>query len=307
MARTKLGNRNKRRPTKSQPKVILCSVCGKGDAKYKCPKCRAPFCCVQCSKDHKANHCTAATPTKIITSSDDAPNASTNGEGEQSNYLPKKELMKTTTQKKKKRRRQSDNDDSDDSHDDEPGWNITPEMKKRVRESTWLRKELQDGGLRQLISRIDAASEDEDDDDDDNEGNDTYNNRRQKYNTRRGDANTSGSVSISPRGLALARTKHSHSKFAMFVDQIMLTAGVLHQQPDPGATNNGGLGGGQDINNALVSILEGRGHHAPLVLTPVPRVGARKMESEDDSESSSDGESSSSSESDESSEDDDSS
>lgn len=32
---------------------MICSVCEVNDASYKCPKCKAPFCCINCSKIHK--------------------------------------------------------------------------------------------------------------------------------------------------------------------------------------------------------------------------------------------------------------
>jgi len=241
--------------------VILCTVCGKGDGKYKCPKCRAPFCCVQCSKDHKANHCTTET-------ADDT--TSTNGSvtitNEQSNYLPQKELKINHPLRKRIRRTASD-DESEDSHDDEPGWNITPEMKKRVHQSTWLRKELKDGGLRQLIGQIDAASDDDDEED--------------TCNSKRKTQRNNSTVKISDREMALARTKHSHQKFASFIDQMMLTAGVL-QPADGGDDNN------------IISVLEGGGP-GPLVLAPEGRSDA--MNATVDSGSSDSDESSDSSDS----------
>jgi len=113
-------------------------------------------------------------------------------------------------------------------------------MKNRINQSTWLHKELQDGGLRQLIEQIDAASGDEEDGDD-------RNNRTQHQK--------SNNAAISARNLSLARAKHSHPKFASFIDQMLLTSGVL--QPADGID-------GASIEN----ILEGR---VPLVLAPVPR------------------------------------
>mmetsp|Transcript_11745 Transcript_11745/g.25398 ORF Transcript_11745/g.25398 Transcript_11745/m.25398 type:complete len:297 (+) Transcript_11745:77-967(+) len=241
-ARTGSRRKAKKQHGKSPPKAILCTVCGKGDGKYKCPKCRAPFCCVQCSKDHRANLCTAARTT------DAAASASTEGgvvvaNNEQSNYLSGKELNINQPERKRVRRT---NSDDDDSHDDEPGWNITPEMKERVRQSAWLREELKDGGLRQLIGQIDAASDEEED---------------AVSNTMKTYSNNKSGVKISPRELALARMRHSRPKFASFIDRMLLTAGVL--QPADG----GGEGGD------IMSLLEGRGP-APLVLAPAPRVGA---------------------------------
>jgi len=270
MTRTNKG-RNKRRAAskhaKAQPpKVILCAVCGKGDGKYKCPKCRTPFCCVQCSKDHKAV-CTAAAATEskaVSTSTGD--NNSTNNNIE-SNYLPQKALKTTKPTKKRIRRTLSDGEESD-SHDDEPGWNITPEMKDRIRQSTWLRKELQDGGLRQLIEQIDAASEDEDEEDEEawnNNNKNTNHFQKRKHNNNHPSGNN---ANISARELALARTKHSHEKFASFVDRMLLTAGILQPAVD------GGQGGGSgSAAGDLIELLTGEGPSAtPLVLAPTPRL-----------------------------------
>ena len=227
--------------------------------RYKCPKCRTPFCCVQCSKDHKVKCPALKSDTTEVAAAAAASNSNASKANEKSKYLSQKEL-KATQQPKRKRRSASDDEDSD-SHDDEPGCNITPEMKKRIHQSTWLRKELQDGGLRQLIEQIDAASDDEEDD---GNGNNRQRHQRNKSNTV-----------ISQRVLALARTKHSHPKFASFVDQLLLTAGVLQ----PASGNSGG-------ETTIESILEGTG---PLVLAPVPRrTGATNADSSSQEESGSD-------------------
>ena len=105
--------------------------------RYKCPKCRAPFCCVQCSKDHKANHCPATTATtksdveKIDAAKTNVSSSTTAAAIEQSKYLPQKELLKN----KRKRIRRPDHNDDEDS-DDEPGWQITSEMKRRINNSS---------------------------------------------------------------------------------------------------------------------------------------------------------------------------
>mmetsp|Transcript_5438 Transcript_5438/g.8545 ORF Transcript_5438/g.8545 Transcript_5438/m.8545 type:complete len:157 (-) Transcript_5438:426-896(-) len=140
-------------------------------------------------------------------------------------------------------------------------------MKKRVHQSTWLRKELKDGGLRQLIGQIDAASDDDDEED--------------TCNSKRKTQRNNSTVKISDREMALARTKHSHQKFASFIDQMMLTAGVL-QPADGGDDNN------------IISVLEGGGP-GPLVLAPEGRSDA--MNATVDSGSSDSDESSDSSDS----------
>eukprot|EP00984_Skeletonema_dohrnii_P002201 scaffold754_cov133-Skeletonema_dohrnii-CCMP3373.AAC.6 len=260
MARSRAtGRAKKQQPNKKNAKkAIVCSVCGKGDGKYKCPKCRSPFCCVQCSKDHKANHCpttkssdddvskqqsnhTAAASTTANSSSVTEP---------QSKYLPAAAFAQASSSSsqpnKKRMRRPNDDDDSDN---DEPGWNITEEMKQMIQRSEWLRKELEDGGLRHLIEQIDAASDVEEEEDNGNN-----NNRRKNWGRN---ANKNGNTDISQRVLTLARTRHSHPKFATFMDRLLVTAGVL---------TDGGGGGGE------ANLFEG-GESGRLELVTVPRRG----------------------------------
>ena len=208
---------------------------------------------MQCSKDHKANHCPAT--TKSTTESDAQSTAISNNSGstiavQQSKYLPSKELISTAQPKRKRKFRESNDDDSDN---DEPGWQITQQMKQQISQSKWIRNELKDGGLRQLIDSIDCASDV--DDEDDGKPHDGYKGQQQKKDNNK----------ISPRVLALARAKHRHPKFASFIDEMLLTAGVL--QPASGGVD--GCGG-----ERLANILEGQGGRGPLVLAPVPRRGA---------------------------------
>jgi hypothetical protein len=96
-------------------------------------------------------------------------------------------------------------------------------MKKRLEQSTWLRNELKDGGLRYLIGMIDAASDGDEED------------WNKKPSDKKGCKYYEG---VTPRVLALARSKSSYPKFASFVDQMLLTAGVL--QPVEGSVGNEG-------------------------------------------------------------------
>ena len=193
--------------------------------RYKCPKCRTPFCCVQCSKEHK-NQCPATT---VATNNLDNTVATRSGSDVQvdtkSQYLPSAILKSNQAVRKRKRTK---DEDQVDSEDDEPGFNITTEMKTRLEQSPWLRKELQDGGLQCLISMIDAASDDEQEDGD-----------KKHFNHKKSRGGTNKYEGITPRVLALARSKSSHPKFASFIDQMLLTAGVL--QPVEGAESEGQL------------------------------------------------------------------
>ena len=206
--------------------------------------------------------------------------------------------MQATSQPRRKRIRPSKNSEESDYDDDEPGWKITDEMKQKLYQSKWLHKELQDGGLRKLIENIDTASDVEEDYVDDN-----CNNRKQSQRHRGGNnkSNNNTNSTISSREFALARTNHAHPKFKSFIDEMLLTAGVL-QPADNGV--GGEEGGG---TTTLSRILQGEPSHGPLVLAPVPRRGGvhtndsnGSVRSNDDDNSSS---SSSSNDSDEESDD----
>ena len=207
---------------------------------------------------------------------------------EQSKYLPQKELLNT----KRKRIRRPDHNDDEDSDDDEPGWQITSEMKRRIYNSSWIRNELQDGGLRQLIESIDAASDKEEDEA--GNGDNKYQYKQQRYHHRGNLQKNNTAAKISPREFALARTKHSHPKFSAFIDEMLLTAGVL--QRNTGVDDGNGEGEGD--KSLLSKILLDGGDRKQLVLAPVPRRkgsdGLNKSEddvtghsSDDDSNSSS--------------------
>lgn len=159
-----------------------------------------------------------------------------------SNYLPSDALNIDPIENARKRRAMLDGSDSEDDSIDEHGWRITKEMMEAMDNSSWLRKELSDGGLRQMIAEIDNA--------DWESKNEPNRNQRRRINQ---------AEIFSPRETALERTKYTNEKFAKFVDKLMLTAGVLvEKEPDPeiNAKNFAALISGDiDPNNlALVSV-----------------------------------------------------
>jgi hypothetical protein len=205
--------------------------------RYKCPKCRTPFCCVQCSKDHKVNCCGPAPSSSSSASS----SLKKEEDGDNNTAISGQDTSTTVHSKQqytKKRKRRKD-DNNDDDYDNEPGWNITSQMKELLHNSSWLQSTLQnDVGLRQLIHDIDGASDTDDDDDPDGPdtaetttadggggGGQRYNNNN--YKKRRKQDNEDD---ISPRIVALARAKYTHPQFASFIDKLLVTAGVLQQQ-----------------------------------------------------------------------------
>ena len=89
------------------------------------------------------------------------------------------------------RRKYNNNDDDDDDLDE--GWKITDEMKQALENSPWLRKQLQDGGLREVIRQVVASGE----------------------------------------GLeSQQQQQHRFPQFQVFLDKLLVVAGVLEREDD---------------------------------------------------------------------------
>jgi len=101
-------------------------------------------------------------------------------------------------------------DDDDDSDCDEEGFRISSDMMSRLDDSEWLKKELSDGGLRQMICEIDSADD-----------------KMASQSLSVGHRNKRRNSSISPREIALEKSKILNPKFSKFVDKMLFTAGVL--------------------------------------------------------------------------------
>lgn len=100
----------------------------------------------------------------------------------------------------------------DDDHDE--GWRITRDMMDKIDNSSWLRTELSDGGLRQIIAEIDVA------DDGDEQ-------RKHKKRPKLGAAEPT------PCEIALLRAKLKNKKFEHFIDKLLVIAGVLCEDEHP--------------------------------------------------------------------------
>jgi hypothetical protein len=111
-------------------------------------------------------------------------------------YLPKCELARELPS-------QNPTGDADDD-DLEEGWKITSEMKQAMQQAEWLRNELKDGGLQQIIAGIQAAP-----------------NVAMKRNQ-----------TLTKQEIELHRTKQDNPQFQKFLDKLLVLTGVLERE-DP--------------------------------------------------------------------------
>jgi hypothetical protein len=128
-----------------------CTQCGSTDGKYKCPKCRVLYCSVACCKLHKENSCSSApggndkavTTTSSPMPTDTIPKSKYLGQ----DYIDP--LISSRQDRWSSSRRGMTKED-----EFEEGWRMTPEMEQAILKSDRLRKELADGGLRQMLMDI---------------------------------------------------------------------------------------------------------------------------------------------------------
>jgi len=93
-------------------------------------------------------------------------------------------------------------------------------MMSRLDNSSWLKKELSDGGLRQIQCDIDSAGTEEEESE-----------HRRQDNHKNGKRRR---MDADPREVALERSKILNPKFSRFVDRLLLEAGVLVSDHPPG-------------------------------------------------------------------------
>ena len=233
----------KRRTNKhNKNKTIGCGVCGIDDGKYKCPKCRVPYCSVKCCKEHKLQ-CTLKITTSSIDSNQTTITESETNQKCKSQYLDANQLTNDPLENASKRRQMLDDDD--DSDLELEGWRITKEMMDRIDSSDWIKTELQDGGLRQIIAEIDVADLDQ-----------NYPKRKRKLNAQ---------PEPTPRELALMRARQSNPKFSNFIDRLLVTAGVLVQ-------------GDLSMEEQVVSFLNGNTEEPLGMLALKPIVKKKRQE-----------------------------
>ena len=114
-----------------------------------------------------------------------------------SNYVPISDLLQQDPILNSQRRKDEKEDD-DDSLDE--GWKMTPEMMTVMDKSDWLRAELADGGLRQVIHSIVTSSD------------------RVERNGR------------TQQEAQLALLKQKYPNFSTFCDKLLTLTGVLERQ-----------------------------------------------------------------------------
>ena len=165
---------------------------------------------MKCCKEHKTK-CPA-----IITKDDTKPFESqtesiqNDKRAQHSEYLPSDALTADPIENALRRRKMLDESDSDEDSLDEDGWRISKDMMDRLDNSSWLKKELADGGLRQMIATIDNAKWE-----------------KKSDKKKRKNFQIDQSQELTQKEVALERAKHSNPKFAKFIDSLLLTAGVL--------------------------------------------------------------------------------
>jgi hypothetical protein len=254
------NNNNKRRRGRKQPtsvKVITpvegCSVCkivqeDNGPPKYKCPKCRASYCSVVCCRQHKTvcpgkdgGQTTAATTTATM------PGATTVA-ASNSNYT----IVNNNTIKHGDDNDDSDSEEEEDDDDDslEEGFKITEDMKNALRKSTWLRNELQDGGLRDMISSVVRSGKKFKKSQ--NNNNNKIKKNKKKLKKKKQKQQQQQQHCPHPHD-ELAAKRQDNQNFDVFVDKLLVLGDVLERRQgdiiirDVGSPGGGGFINGTDI------------------------------------------------------------
>jgi len=188
------------------PQLPMCSVCNQVESpKYKCPKCRDSYCSIQCCRTHKENGCS---PMDSI-NSNPTPSDDPKTTNPTSKYLPQQELAKRA----KIPLHQANPAQESTDEDQEEGWRMTESMTKKMESSEWLKNELQDVGLRHLISGVVAVP----------------------------DTAARKNSTITKQGEELDQAMIDNPRFKRFVDKLLVVTGVLerHGRDGPNQETNG--------------------------------------------------------------------
>ena len=257
--------------------------------RYKCPKCRQPYCSVACCRAHKAkkNGCVSGSTT-INTKAGDESLASEPSQQHdkqpKSRYLPSDLLLRDPDLNAEAHRRRLIDSNSSDNisgngnssngrskrntneeyEDLEDGWKITTDMMDAMDKCDWLHQELADGGLRQMIFEIVSSSR-------------IVNGAGQSHQEE-----------------ALARLQSTYPNFRTFITKLQVVTGVLEREPTP-TEEDDGLG-----PETIEEWLQRRENLGPVALKPLPRyhdgdsnvsdaATVKDSDSSSDSDSESDG------------------
>lgn len=207
------GKRKIHAPVQKKKEEAHCSVCTTGPPKYKCPQCRAFYCCIACCRRHKKEFC-----GKQVAATISAAASETNSTGNLPT-VPRSKYVRPPSALQELLSQQSGTappGSTGDFNDLAPDWKITQDMKDALDNSTWLRLELEDPGLRALLTRIVHTP---------------YETPASTTTTsrRRG---TAQRAPTSQRELVLGELRETHAPLGHFVDKTLVLAGVLQRSDD---------------------------------------------------------------------------
>jgi hypothetical protein len=242
------NNNNKRRRGRKQPtsvKVITpvegCSVCkifqeDAGPPKYKCPKCRASYCSVACCRQHKTvcpGKDNGGPTTATTTTTTTIPGATT-AAASSINFT----IVNNNTINHGNDNDSEEEYDDDDDDSLEEGFKITEDMKNALRKSTWLRNELQDGGLRDMISSV-VRSEKKF-----KKSQNNNNNRNRNHKFSDNNRKQQQQQHCPHPHDELAAKRQDNQNFDVFVDKLLVLGDVLERrQGDIVIREDGSTGG----------------------------------------------------------------
>jgi hypothetical protein len=137
----------------------------------------------------------------------------------------------------------------EEDEEDEEGWKIDDTMMTAMDHSMWLRGELKDGGLRQLICELDEA---------DDTPMPLRNNNRNRLH---------GAIlpQQSAREEALAKAKANNPNFCTFIDKLLMLTGVLRNVDGVDVTEEM-----LQDDELIMSMKSKTGELGGLMLTPIP-------------------------------------
>lgn len=219
--RRKRGKQHQAPPPKAPLGCSVCKVVKENDPpKYKCPKCRASYCSVACCRQHKAVCPGKESEISASTNSTGTIKTGTSSSACTLAQAPTLGNLDTNDDSEI----DSDDDDDDSSLDD--GWKITDDMKNALRNSTWLRTELQDGGLRDMIASV-VRSE---------RKSRSFHRKQEKYGKKSRHLRKQ-----QPRhpDEELATKRAENRNFDIFNDKLLVLADVLERKEGPKTFENG--------------------------------------------------------------------